>query len=416
MKGLKSVISFEYTNVVKRKSYIISIMFYIVVIAAINFVPMIIDFFAGDDAPAGIAAEQAVFLDEAPYHNFDLALVAEFLPEYNWTQVQNASELENAITTGQAALGLHFTRLDSYRMVATDPAFAPPFHIMDILVRETANRHIQDNYFTHIPVDVYWDIIPLALDDAIAEIDPGAMIGPAGAIVGNIALIVALIAVMSSGGTIMASVMKEKTSKIVELLFTSASPTAIMLGKVIASALVALTTGSILIIATLIISRFTNLGEVVLGPGLFYDYPTIYFAFVVAFIILAFISLSFIYAGLAATVSDTQESSTLAVMPMFIALGSFYIGLAMLGNPTFVSETFVRVISYVPFVSPFAMIARLNTMLIPTFEILLILGLNVVYTIGAALISARIYKMCIMLFGTKINLRFLFKRLGRARN
>ncbi|MDR2166311.1 MAG: ABC transporter permease [Clostridiales bacterium] len=413
MKGLKSVISFEYTNIVKRKSYIISLAFYVVIILAINFIPAIIDFFSRDDAPVGIVANHAVILDEAPAHNFDPALLAEFFPEYNWAQVHNAQQLEEAVISGQAAFGLRFTDVNNVQMLTTDAAFAPSPHLLELLMREVANRHISDIHLSLADMDmtINHEFVALAQDEPLAGIDPDMLIGPAGSIVGNFALIIGIIAVMSSGGTIMASVMKEKTSKIVELLFTSASPTAIMLGKVIASALVALTTGIVLITATMVIVQFTDMGEVVIDAGILYAYPPILFVYIIIFIILAFISLSFIYAGLAATVSDTQESSTLAVMPMFIVLGAFYLGMGMLGNPSFISETFVRVISFIPFVSPFAMIARLNTMLLPTAEILLIIGLNMIYAVGAALLSARIYRMCIMLFGTKINLRFLFKRL-----
>ena len=397
MKGLKHVISFEYLNVVRRKAYVISIAFYILVVTGISFVPAIIEFFSNDETQVNMGT--AVFFNDTSHAMPPLDV---HIPQHDWNEVASFEQLQDAVATGEAAFGLHFISPSSYRIVTTDYNFVPHFQLLQLYIDDGLTIEF---YMTEL----------IQLDGDYAGVDPSLLVGPAGDVVGNIALVIVFFAVISSGSAIMASITKEKTSKIVELLFTSASPTSIMLGKVIASALVLLTTSVILFASVFIINQFSgSLGDVVSSDGLLYGYPTVNFLYMVLFFITAFVSLAFIYAGLAATVGDNQESSALAVIPMFITMGSFYLGLGMLGSPNFISEAFVNVISYVPFVSPFAMIARLNTMIIPTAEILLILGLNVVYSIAAAIISARVYTMCIMLFGTKINFRFLFKRLRKG--
>ncbi|MCL2235921.1 MAG: ABC transporter permease [Defluviitaleaceae bacterium] len=413
MKGLKHVIQFEYLNVVRRKAYLFSILFYLILMVVLSFLPTIIDLFSSDDLE--INHSVALLLDETPERSMDINLIAEFFPEFDW-QPTTAEEIENAITSGQGAFGVHFITPASYRVITTDSHFAPTTHIMELFVREVAHRYLFDmmeiNHVTNIAVDAHWYIVNLAQEDGEGAGGDYNWIGPAGAVVGIAALILTLMAVMSSGGGILASVMKEKTSKIVELLFTSASPTAIMLGKVIASALVGLTTGSILAISIFVMTRFTNpLGELFGGGDLFYGYPMITFVYLIVFFVLAFVCLAFIYAAMAATVGDSQESATLATVPMFVVMGSFYLGMLIHGNPSFISETFVTAVSYVPFVSPFVMIARLNTVIMPAWEVLLIIGVNIVYTIVIAFVSAKIYQMCIMLFGHKITLRFLFKKL-----
>lgn len=416
MKGLKHVISFEYLNVVRRKAYLFSILFYLVLMVMLSFLPNIIDFFSRDDMQINHGV--ALLLDEAPFHNMDINLLAEYFPQFEW-KTTTYREMEYAIKTGQAAFALHFTDVASYRVIITDTNLAPNFYLMDLFVREVNHRFLFDTlnaaYTPHMPVSMQWYIVDLAQEDG-GVVGDYNWIGPAGAVIGNVALVLTLMAVLSSGGGIMASVMKEKTSKIVELLFTSAAPAAIMLGKVISAALVGLTTGTILAGSMFILTRFNNPLMNLLGDGgnLFYGYPMVTFVYLVVFFIIAFVCMSFIYAGMAATVGDSQESATLATLPMFVVIGAFYLGIMLLGNPAFISETFVAVISYVPFVSPFAMIARLNTVILPTWEVLLIIGLNIIYTIGAAFISSKIYQMCIMLFGHKITFRFLVKKLVKG--
>ena len=395
MKGLKHVISFEYFNVVRRKAYLFSIAFYILLAIGINSIPAIIDFFSSDDQ---INAHTAIFYDPTGIKGeFNLDFHA---PHLDWIPASSTQEMTSYVEAGDAAFGVHFEGGSSLSFVATNFDLIPRIQFMEI---------IAGGLFSY-------NIVSLVQADINATgIDPDLLVGPAGDVIGNIVIVLTFISVLSAGGSIMASIIKEKTSKIVEILFTSATPTAIMLGKVIAAALVGLTTGAILFATFFVVSRFSGLlGDIMAADGVLYGYAAINFVYMVLFFITAFISLSFIYAGLAATVSDNQESSTLAVIPMFVVMGAFYLGLGMLGNPEFISEGFVRAISFVPFVSPFAMIARINTVILPTWEILLILGLNVIYALLAAIISARIYTMCIMLFGTKINLRFLFKRLRKV--
>ncbi|MCL2169217.1 MAG: ABC transporter permease [Defluviitaleaceae bacterium] len=396
LKGLKHVISFEYLNVVRRKAYLFSMLFYIVVIVLISFIPAIIEFFSSDEQ---VNEGAAIFYNATGGH---LPSVDFHMPLHEWSEAGSLSVLENAVATGEAAFGLHFVSPGHYRIVTTDASFVPYHQLLELFIDGRLSLH-------------YYIVDLIQIDGETLGVDPGLLIGNAGLVVGNIALFITMLSVISSGSTLMASIIKEKSSKIVELLFTSASPTAIILGKVIATALVSLTTAAIVFLTVFVISQFsTPLGDFVAGEGVLYGFPMEYFVYIVLFFVLAFISMSFIYAGLSATVSDTQESSTLAVIPMFVVIGAFYLSLGMLGTPHFISETFVNVISYVPFVSPFAMIARLGTIIMPTWEILLILGLNIIYTIAAALISARIYKMFIMLFGTKVTIGMLFKRLRKG--
>lgn len=403
LKGLKHVIQFEYLNVVRRKAYLFSILFYLVIMVIVSFLPAIIDFFSSDDT---INHGVALFADETSGQNVDINLLSEYFPHFQW-RMSTYTELERAIATGEGSFAVLFQENLSYQIITTSYDFIPSTQLMNSLVRGIW-AGVAD-----APVTVEWHIVDLTQEDGETVIaDSFNRIGPAGQIIGNVLLVLTLMSIMSSGGTIMASVMKEKTSKIVELLFTSAAPTAIMLGKVIAAALVGLTTGAILASSIFIVSRFNNPLEELLGGGyLLYGYPMVTFVYLAIFFVIAFICMSFIYAGMAATVGDNQESATLATVPMFAALGSFYLGLMMHGNPTFISETFVNIVSYVPFVSPFVMIARLNTVIMPTWEIMLIIGLNMVYTIIIAFISAKIYQLCIMLFGHKITIRFLFKKL-----
>jgi ABC-2 type transport system permease protein len=66
--------------------------------------------------------------------------------------------------------------------------------------------------------------------------------------------------------------------------------------------------------------------------------------------------------------------------------------------------------SIIPFTSPVAMLARIPYG-IPTWELLLSMFLLVITTIGAIAAAAKIYRIGLLMYGKKVNLKELIKWL-----
>lgn len=66
--------------------------------------------------------------------------------------------------------------------------------------------------------------------------------------------------------------------------------------------------------------------------------------------------------------------------------------------------------SIIPFTSPVAMIARVPYG-IPIWELLLSMFLLIITTVGAIAAAAKIYRIGLLMYGKKVNLKELFKWL-----
>src|SRR5690606_11222086 len=95
------------------------------------------------------------------------------------------------------------------------------------------------------------------------------------------------------------------------------------------------------------------------------------------------------------------------VMPMtMISLVGFYIAMFSIATP---ESTLVTVSSYIPFVSPFTMLLRIGLTNIATWEILVSLAILLVTIYICVVISAKIYRAGVLMYGKRPTMKELFK-------
>ena len=256
-------------------------------------------------------------------------------------------------------------------------------------------------------------------------------------------------------GMVMNSVIEEKSSRVVEVLVSSVKSTELMFGKIIGVALVALTqfllwiilTGMILGIlggiigmdkltggmdqsqmeqmqqmtmgagagATIDLQALTDTTAVAEGPtGMQAVIGTLgslnYTQLAVSFL-LFFIFGYLLYASLFAAIgsaveneADTQQLQLPITIPLLIG---FFIAFYAFRAP---ESSIVWWGSMIPFTSPIVMLARLPFG-VPTWELILSIGLLVLTFIACAWASAKIYKVGILMYGKKSSFKDLWKWL-----
>jgi len=426
-RNLRAVVVFEYLNVVRRKSYIISLIVSALVILIISLLPLIVSWIQSD-IETGINYGSAAFADDSGY--FDMHIISLHFPEYEWL-ISDAAELTEKVEEGAVAFAIHIISADSYVIYTTNPSLAPTVSVTTELMRvgfqsrrlseiginEAVIRQIVD-----ISITESRHILQLAHGDGAPETDPLA-----GAL-GSLIMIAVFITVSASSAMISSSITAEKTTKTIELLFISAKPTIIVTGKVLASILIVLTTyifmlfaGIIIFLGPGIIAGISAAADMELSAGsplltlaaehgIDINFQVSLYVYMLLFMICGLVSFAFLNAGFAATVRDAQEGASLLIIPQFLLMGAYFLSV-FLPNMPGVNQTIINTLSYIPFISPFFMIVRIAAQTMYSSQILLILGLNALYMIIFALISAKIYKMCIMLFGHKITFGFLVKKL-----
>ncbi len=219
--------------------------------------------------------------------------------------------------------------------------------------------------------------------------------------------------VMSYGAMVMQSVMEEKTNRIVELMVSAVSPFQLMLGKIVGIALVGLTQ---LGVWTLMLTAIITTAGQMFGTGGTGDATMMLSALmnlpffeITLLFILFFIGGYLLYASLFAAIGasiNAQEDAQQFMTPMIVIMVfAMYAGLYSAENTNgplaFWSSMF-------PLTSPIVMMVRIPHG-VPLWQELLSLGLLFGTCLACVWISGKIYRIGILLYGKKPNLKEMVK-------
>ena len=260
-------------------------------------------------------------------------------------------------------------------------------------------------------------------------------------------------------GMVMTSVIEEKSSRVVEVLVSSVKATELMFGKIIGVALVALTQFLLWIVLTGLIigviggvvgmdrltggmdsaqveqlSEVSSMGagmgpaidlqaladttstaegptglEAVLGTLGALNYTQIVVAFLL-FFLFGYLLYASLFAAIGSAVeneADTQQLQLPVTIPLLIG---FFVAFYAFRSP---ESNLVWWFSMIPFTSPVVMLARLPFG-VPNWELALSVGLLVLTFIASAWLSAKIYKVGILMYGKKSSFKDLWKWLKQS--
>lgn len=257
-------------------------------------------------------------------------------------------------------------------------------------------------------------------------------------IVGLIFTLISYMFIMVYGAMVMQGVMEEKTNRIVELMVSSVRPFQLMMGKIIGIGLVGLTQmflWGILTMALVLGGQFLFMGNVdpqmmqqgaMMGQGsmpgmaeasqepaakLFGMLQTINFAEIGFFFVIYFIGGYMLYASVFAAIGsavESQEDTQQFMTPIMIFLVfSLYAGIYSMENP---EGPLAFWCSLIPFTSPIVMMIRLPFE-VPLWEKLLSVSLLYVTFVGIIWLSAKIYRVGILMYGKKPTIKEMIKWL-----
>ncbi|MGK2348867.1 ABC transporter permease [Actinomyces sp. W5033] len=186
-------------------------------------------------------------------------------------------------------------------------------------------------------------------------------------------------ATIGFGMSIAQSVVEEKETRIVEILLASISSTALLTGKILGNSLAALvqivlTAGAVLL-GLAINDEVLPAGDLV-GPVLWF----------IPLFIIGFVMMASMFAAGAALVSRNEDLQTV-LQPMTWLVMLPYLGVAFGGS----NETFMTVLSYIPFSSPIALPVRIFLGGVAWWEPVLSVALLVATTVVVILLGARVY-------------------------
>ena len=216
------------------------------------------------------------------------------------------------------------------------------------------------------------------------------------------------------GQMVATNVATEKSSRAMEVLITSAKPASMMFGKVIASCLAGFIQ-LVVVFGTALISYHFNkeyLDETGMIASMF-NMPVDLFVYMLIFFVLGFLMYAFMYGAVGSTASKLEDINT-SVMPitMLFVVGFMVVMFSMTaGN---VDTVLMKVCSFIPFTSPMAMFTRIAMTTVPFYEIVISIILLVASVIGIGLLSAKIYRVGVLLYGTPPKPGAIIKAIRKA--
>ena len=187
-----------------------------------------------------------------------------------------------------------------------------------------------------------------------------------------------------------------------------------MFGKVLASCLAGFIQLVVVFGTALICYNFNKayLDETGVIASMF-NMPIDLFVYMLIFFVLGFLIYAFMFGAVGSTASKLEDINT-SVMPitMLFVVGFMVVMFSMTaGN---VDTILMKVCSFIPFTSPMAMFTRIAMTTVPFYEIVISIILLIASVIGIGLLSAKIYRVGVLLYGTPPKLGAIIKAIRKA--
>jgi ABC-2 type transport system permease protein len=227
-------------------------------------------------------------------------------------------------------------------------------------------------------------------------------------IVGVVFVVLIFITLVIYGMWVAAGVVAEKSSRVMELLISAASPGQLVVGKVIGIGLAGLVQYVGIVVPALVtlfledrvagallgVSGSIGVDLNVLSPALLAAYG--------GFWILGFVLYSLVYAAAGSLVSRAEDLQVLALPLSLIAIAGYLQAVMALSGGI---STFTRISSFVPFWSPFIMLTRLTVGRAEPWEVLAAYAFLVAAILVVGVLAIRVYSAGVLLYGQRPGLR-----------
>jgi ABC-2 type transport system permease protein len=223
-------------------------------------------------------------------------------------------------------------------------------------------------------------------------------------------VILTFMAIITYGAWVASSVAEEKSSRVMELLITAASPRQLLAGKVLGTGAAGLTQYAVVVVAALagfVAERL--LAERLVGTTSANELEGINLTVLApfgVFFVAGFMLYAILYAALGSIASRQEEVQQVTGPMIFIGMIGYFAAFIGLNTP---DATWIQGLSLIPFFSAYLLPARLLLATVAPWEWLLAAVLMAGFLAGALWFAARIYSAGVLLYGQRPSLRAMFR-------
>ncbi len=255
------------------------------------------------------------------------------------------------------------------------------------------------------------------IDAALKPVDMEALnpagIGPSNPVTTFVAVLIMVMimymTVLFYGSNVMRAIVEEKTSRIMEVMLSTANANETMAGKILGVGAVGLTQIGIWTVTTGVLSAPGLIAGAEVLKGVVSLKVVIFFP---VFFLLGFTLFSTLYAAVGAMVNSEQEGQQLQFLVAMPLIASVIILLQVLQNP---ATPLALWASIFPLTAPLLMFTRIALdPTVPSWQIAASIALLLATIYGLMILCGRIYRIGILMYGKKPTLPEILKWIKYA--
>ena len=413
MKQFGKILKFELKGYMRNKVFVGITIFLVVAIAIVMFIPNIITAFESDDEGDVTPTDLPTMLVYAEDKNLS-AIVKEYFGnafvDYNVKVAEGSVEdLKNDIISGNAECAFVMNSASSYTYYVNNLS-------MYDMNTEVANTVLQEVYRINAMVqngltpEQAGEIMSVQIESGTETLGKDQM---QNFFYTYIMIFALYMVILLYGQMVATNVATEKSSRAMEVLVTSAKPTSMMFGKVLASCIAGFSQ-LVLVFGTAILLYNVN-KEALSNPLIasIFDIPIELFIYLIVFFVLGFLIYAFMFGAIGSTASKLEDINT-SVMPItFLFIIAFMVVMFSMSSGS-VDNTAMLVCSYIPFTSPMAMFTRICMSTVAWYEIAISIAILIGSTVGIGVLSAKIYRVGVLMYGTSPKIGNIIKAVWKA--
>ncbi len=401
MKDIITVMKFTIKDMVKRKSFLISTAIILVLIVLGFNVPNIINSFSNEEGAEKILIVDAGNIFEGNLENLPKEDKDYEIAKDNPTFEQIKEKMENGEISSALVIEKEQNAIKiRYIVENTTMMGGVPENLVNAINTLYSNMQISKLGLTQEQLQSITPNFEFSLEQTEEEKANGNIFAM------MLMSIVLFYAIYFCAYQVSSSITTEKTSKIMETLVTSTSPTTIVLGKTIGIGIVGLLQ-MVVIVATALISAKAFLAPELLEAVLDMSSVTPYLGIItIIYFILGYFTYALLYALTGSTVSKPEDIQSANSPVAILAVIGFYLSYFTMMNPTSKLNLFA---SLFPMSSPFCMPFRVMMGLASGTDVLISVAILMVTILIIARIAIKIYSNAILNYGTKMSLKDIMK-------
>ena len=413
MNQFGKILKFELKYYLKNKVFVGVTVFLVLLIAAVMFFPRIAALFRSD-SETNVTTEREVMLvkatDSAQAAVVEQTFAAAFTEYTVKVTTDDLDTIKSAITEGNVSCAFVMTSPTTYTYYVDNLS-------MYDMNTEIAGSVLQQLYQMNAMIgsgmtaEQATDVMNIHIVGEVENLGKNQM---ENFFYTYIMIFALYMVILLYGQMVATNVATEKSSRAMEGLITSAKPTSMMFGKVIASCLAGLIQlvavfGSALVFYNLNKSHWAD--NVIIDS--LFNIPPELLVYMLIFFILGFLIYAFLFGAVGSTASKLEDINT-SVMPITMLFVIAFVVVMTSMSSGNVDTPLMVACSYIPFTSPMSMFTRIAMSTVPWYEIAISIAILIGSTVGVGVLSAKIYRVGVLMYGTPPKLGSILKAIWKA--